>query len=293
MSSNLSKKNYFKLINNCLKNNYFVHAYLIEIDDYENNFKDVLTLVKALLCQNKDLDDVNKLNCDKCNICSLIDNDNYPDLYIIEGDNNLIKKEQIIKLEDDFKNTSLLKNKRIYIIKESEKMNDSSSNTLLKFLEEPNDNIVAILLTKDRYKLLPTIISRCQIISLKSNDIIVDNPDLYIGFIKYLINGNDLFINYDSIINDYFLGNDKDGNEKILKSKIINHFNNICNILISVFYSSDFDNHKFKFLENVDKNKLLFIVDIIQRELVKLKYNVNSKMWLDSLYSKIIGGNYD
>ena len=292
MSSNLSKKNYFKLINNCLKNNYFVHAYLIEIDDYENNFKDVLTLVKALLCQNKDLDDVNKLNCDKCNICSLIDNDNYPDLYIIEGDNNLIKKEQIIKLEDDFKNTSLLKNKRIYIIKESEKMNDSSSNTLLKFLEEPNDNIVAILLTKDRYKLLPTIISRCQIISLKSNDIIVDNPDLYIGFIKYLINGNDLFINYDSIINDYFLGNDKDGNEKILKSKIVNHFNNVCNILIRIFYS-DFDNHKFKFLENVDKNKLLFIVDIIQRELVKLKYNVNSKMWLDSLYSKIIGGNYD
>ena len=292
MSSNLSKKNYFKLINNCLKNNYFVHAYLIEIDDYENNFKDVLTLVKALLCQNKDLDAVNKLNCDKCNICSLIDNDNYPDLYIIEGDNNLIKKEQIIKLEDDFKNTSLLKNKRIYIIKESEKMNDSSSNTLLKFLEEPNDNIVAILLTKDRYKLLPTIISRCQIISLKSNDIIVDNPDLYIGFIKYLINGNDLFINYDSIINNYFLGNDKDSNEKILKSKIIDHLNNVCNILISVFYS-DFDDNTFKFLENVDKNKLLFIVDIIQRELVKLKYNVNSKIWLDSLYSKIIGGNYD
>ena len=177
MSSDLSKKNYFKLINNCLKNNYFVHAYLIEIDDYENDFKDVLTLVKALLCQNKDLDDVKSLNCDKCNICSLIDNDNYPDLYVVEGDDTLIRKEQIISLEDDFKNTSLLKNKRIYIIKEAEKMNDSSSNTLLKFLEEPNDNIVAILLTKDRYKLLPTIISRCQIISLKSNNIIVDNPD--------------------------------------------------------------------------------------------------------------------
>ena len=108
-----------------------------------------------------------------------------------------------------------------------------------------------------------------------------------------MINGNDLFINYDSIINDYFLGNDKDGNEKILKSKIINHFNNICNILISVFYS-DFDsNNKFIFLESVERKKILFIVDIIQRELIKLKYNVNSKMWLDSLYSKIIGGNYD
>ena len=292
MEFDLCKKNFTKLLNNCLKNNYFVHAYLIEIDNYEDDFKYVLTLVKALLCENENINDLDNLNCNNCNICSLIDSDNYPDLYIIEGDDTTIKKEQIIKLEDEFKNTSLLKNKRIYIIKESEKMNDSSSNTLLKFLEEPNDNIVAILLTKDRYKLLPTIISRCQIISLKSNDIIVENSDLYINFIKYLINGNDLFINYDSIINDYFLGNDKDGNEKILKSKIIDHLNNVCNILISVFYS-DFDDNTFKFLENVDKNKLLFIVDIIQRELVKLKYNVNSKIWLDSLYSKIIGGNYD
>ena len=293
MSSNLSKKNYFKLINNCLKNNYFVHAYLIEIDDYENNFKDVLTLVKALLCQNKDLDAVNKLNCDKCNICSLIDNDNYPDLYIIEGDNNLIKKEQIIKLEDDFKNTSLLKNKRIYIIKESEKMNDSSSNTLLKFLEEPNDNIVAILLTKDRYKLLPTIISRCQIISLKSNNIVVDDSNMYLNLIKYLIDGDDLFLNYNSIIDQYFIGVDKEGKEKILKSNLIKHFNNVCNILMNLFYSNNIVEKEFQFLEKLDKLKILNIVDIIQRELIKLNYNVSSKMWLDSLYSKIIGGNYD
>lgn len=293
MESDLSKKNYIRLINNCLKNNYFVHAYLIEIDDYDNDFNYVLTLVKAILCQNKDIDDVNNLNCNKCNICSLIDSDNYPDLYIIEGDDNIIKKEQIIKLEDDFKNTSLLMNKRIYVIKESEKMNDSSSNTLLKFLEEPNDNVVAILLTKDRYKLLPTIISRCQIISLKSNNIIVDNNKIYLNLLKSLINGDDLFLNYDSIIDEYFVGDDKEGKEKILRSNLINHFNNICNILMNLFYSDYSVEKEFLFLEKIDKRRILNIVDIIQRELIKLNYNVNSKMWLDSLYSKIIGGNYD
>ena len=201
MSSDLSKKNYFKLINNCLKNNYFVHAYLIEIDDYENDFKDVLTLVKALLCQNKDLDDVKSLNCDKCNICSLIDNDNYPDLYIIEGNDNLIKKEQIIKLEDDFKNTSLLKNKRIYIIKESEKMNDSSSNTLLKFLEEPEDNIIGFFITNNKENVISTIRSRCQIISC-NYDVSLDSflSDEVLNDVKIYLNSiyknkNDLLYN--------------------------------------------------------------------------------------------------
>ena len=289
----LSKKNFIKLLNNCLKNNYFVHAYLIEIDNYEDDFKYVLTLVKALLCENENINDLDNLNCNNCNICSLIDSDNYPDLYIIEGDDTTIKKEQIIKLEDEFKNTSLLKNKRIYIIKESEKMNDSSSNTLLKFLEEPNDNIVAILLTKDRYKLLPTIISRCQIISLKSSNIVVDNSNMYLNLIRYLIDGEDLFLNYDSIIEEYFIGDDKDGNKKILKSNLIIHFNNVCNILMILFYSNLIVEKEFKFLDKLDKKKILNIVDIIQRELIKLNYNVNSKIWLDSLYSKIIGGIYD
>lgn len=293
LESDLSKKNLTKILNNCLKNNYFVHAYLIEVDNYEDDFYYVLTLVKALLCENKNISDVDGLNCNNCNICSLIDSDNYPDLYIIEGDDSTIKKEQIIKLEDEFKNTSLLQNKRIYIIKESEKMNDSSSNTLLKFLEEPNDNIVAILLTKDRYKLLPTIISRCQIISLKSSNIIVDNSNMYLNLIRYLIVGDDLFLNYDSIIEEYFIGDDKDGNKKILKSNLIIHFNNVCNILMNLFYSNLIVEKEFKFLDKLDKKKILNIVDIIQRELIKLNYNVNSKIWLDSLYSKIIGGIYD
>ena len=245
------------------------------------------------MCENENINDLDNLNCNNCNICSLVDSDNYPDLYIIEGDDTTIKKEQIVKLEDEFKNTSLLKNKRIYIIKESEKMNDSSSNTLLKFLEEPNDNIVAILLTKDRYKLLPTIISRCQIISLKSNNIVVDDSNMYLNLIKYLIDGDDLFLNYDSIIDQYFIGVDKEGKEKILKSNLIKHFNNVCNILMNLFYSNNIVEKEFQFLEKLDKLKILNIVDIIQRELIKLNYNVSSKMWLDSLYSKIIGGTYD
>ena len=62
---------------------------------------------------------------------------------------------------------------------------------------------------------------------------------------------------------------------------------------MNLFYSNNIVEKEFQSLEKLDKIKILNIVDIIQRELIKLNYNVSSKMWLDSLYSKIIGGTYD
>ena len=58
---------------------------------------------------------------------------------------------------------------KIYIIHEAEKMNSSAANSILKFLEEPEPGIIAILITDNMYQLLDTIISRCQIISLSNS----------------------------------------------------------------------------------------------------------------------------
>ena len=49
-------------------------------------------------------------------------------------------------------------------------MNDSASNSLLKFIEEPMEGIYAILITTNKNQLLETIISRCQLIELKSHE---------------------------------------------------------------------------------------------------------------------------
>jgi len=74
------------------------------------------------------------------------------------------------ELQEEFSKVSLETNRKIYIITECEKMNLQASNSILKFLEEPIDNIIAILVTNNINKLLKTIVSRCQIISLnKSN----------------------------------------------------------------------------------------------------------------------------
>ena len=57
-------------------------------------------------------------------------------------------------------------------------------------------------------------------------------------------------------------------------------------------YSNDsFDNKNIlSMLEQIDQGKILFILDVLENEIPKLEFNVNYKMWLDSLFSKLVIG---
>jgi hypothetical protein len=132
------------------------HAYLLETKKFDK----VLNIVLKILLDS---------NTETENLEEIIKSGNYPDLKIIEPDGTWIKKEQISKLKDEFKSMSSFNNKQIYIIKNAENLNDSSANTILKFLEEPEENIIAILVTQNKNKVLGTIVSRCQHILLDSN----------------------------------------------------------------------------------------------------------------------------
>ena len=60
-------------------------------------------------------------------------------------------------------------------------MTEQAANSLLKFLEEPEDDIIAILSCKNISAVLPTIISRCQQIKLvgkSENDEVETNEEL-------------------------------------------------------------------------------------------------------------------
>ena len=59
--------------------------------------------------------------------------------------------------------SSFHSNYRIIIFWMADKMNEEASNMLLKTIEEPGDETVFMLLTEDIRKLLPTIVSRCQV----------------------------------------------------------------------------------------------------------------------------------
>lgn len=273
------KKNYIDYINKIIKNNKVSHAYLIELNDYEDDMKYIFDFIKMIIC-NIEYSLLDKEN----NIIRLIDDNNYPDIKIIEPDGATIKKGQMIDLQKDYSNKSLLDGKRIYVVKEADKLNPASANTILKFLEEPEEDIIAILLTQNRYKILETILSRCQILTIKENSMPIIEDDLY-DLLKCVINPNDFYIKYSSIVNDII--QDKD----IAKEKLEKIENIIILYLENKYNNKEIDDKLEKLFKDIDSNKLLNILKIIEEEIKRLEFNVNYKLWLDALFSRLtIGG---
>lgn len=264
------------VIENIISFNKLSHAYIIEVNDSDSDYLLVKAFVKFILCKNN-VKKVSDLNCDKCEICRLVDDGNYPDILVIEPDGKEIKKGQLLDLQKEYNNKSMLDSNRVYIIKEADKLNLAAANSILKFLEEPEDNIVAILLTKNRYQIIDTILSRCQIIALKKKNSSNADLDNALSFIRYMLKNGELFVNYKEILDNIMP-------DKLVAKQILEQVK-----LIFIDYLEE--NDVMIDLSNVDKNKIVTWVLILESEMKKLDYNVNYKLWLDSLYVKLIGGD--
>jgi DNA polymerase III delta prime subunit len=117
--------------------------------------------------------------CDECASCKLIDRvigglDEegmqqypHPDVKYINTD----KAQLVVSMvRDELNSFNAYKGvhlrKKILIIQDAERMNKESSNSILKELEEPNDNVLIILIVNQLDRMLPTIISRCRRIDI-------------------------------------------------------------------------------------------------------------------------------
>ena len=272
------QKKFIEYIETIMKSDKLSHSYLIELGDSSLDFPFILLFVKMILCPES-ISSVDCLDCNRCNVCKLIDENNFPDLEIIEADGMQIKKKQLLSLKEEYQNFSLIGRRRVYIIREADKLNSSSANTILKFLEEPEDGIIAILLTKNRYQVLDTVLSRCQILSLIDSTEIFTIDDNTIQFIHYLLSGDDLFIYYKEILDNIL------PEKKIAKD----FFENVEKIFIQ--YLSGKKNKNNSFLEYCNREKLLSYIAIIEEEIPKLMYNINYKLWLNSIFSRFVEVN--
>ena len=152
-----------QILLNSYKNKRLSHAYIFEGEAGTKKFETALFFASLLLC-----DDDNDKPCGECNHCRRIQNQTHPNVYIIRPSKRMVVKEDIQGLQREFNKTALEDGDKIYIISEADTMNAYAANALLKFLEEPHDNIYGILLVKDSHKLLPTIRSRSQTITFHS-----------------------------------------------------------------------------------------------------------------------------
>lgn len=103
--------------------------------------------------------------CGRCANCVEIGKEIFPDLRVLEPGGQFYKKEQITFLIQDNYRKPLKGRRKIYILKDVQRMNENAANAFLKVLEEPAASSVFILLTQNLVGLLPTIKSRCQVLN--------------------------------------------------------------------------------------------------------------------------------
>lgn len=277
-----------KILNNINNKGNNVQAYILSGNDKENLINYAILFSKVLICPHK-----YKKGCSECNICNRIDKENYAELKIINPVNKIIKKEAILELKNEFKTKSIEGKNEVYIINDAETLNGAASNTILKFLEEPDSNIVAIFTTTNLDSVIKTIVSRCQVIKINNFQ-----KKSGIDFIKNLTNFDEETI-YKVI--DFVKIIEKSSEDAIINAKklFFNYFNTK-ELLINAFnvillYYKDMLNYKIKnkciyyeandikSLANIQNDNLISKkISFILENIAKLEYNVNILLFIDN-----------
>jgi DNA polymerase-3 subunit delta' len=102
--------------------------------------------------------------CGECLGCRKFLAGNHPDVHWIRPDGTAVKALQIREMQRAITFRPLEARRNVCLIEKAEALTPVAANGLLKFLEEPDAPVVAILLTRRLDLILPTIRSRCQII---------------------------------------------------------------------------------------------------------------------------------
>ena len=174
------KENISFLTNSFFKNSLH-HAYIFSGDKGVGKATFAYAFSRKLLSndKSKDFDDFNN---DKVN--KLIEANSHPDLLVIEPEennkNSFISVEQIRKCSHFFSQTSSMNKWRICILDAIDFMDVSSTNTILKILEEPPSNCLFLIISHNIGMVLDTIKSRCLELRFQnlSDEIMIDRIKL-------------------------------------------------------------------------------------------------------------------
>lgn len=159
---------FLKTIERTLNQKHLSHAILMKGGSLDLQKEAALYLAQSLICEH------GTLACGTCDDCIRVYRCEYIDLVFIDGSIETIKKQAIEKLQSQFSYSALEQaGIKVYIIHAIENATIESLNSLLKFLEEPEGETYAIFTTNNIDKVLPTVLSRCQMLVLKSESIIL------------------------------------------------------------------------------------------------------------------------
>lgn len=150
-------------LKNAIKNNHLAHAYLFCGPRGVGKTTCARILAKTINCENPTPD---MEACGKCSTCqSFADHTSFNVFELDAASNNSV--DDIRELVNQVRFAPQAGKYKIYIIDEVHMLSASAFNAFLKTLEEPPSYAIFILATTEKHKILPTILSRCQIFDFK------------------------------------------------------------------------------------------------------------------------------
>jgi DNA polymerase-3 subunit gamma/tau len=158
-------------LKNAIKSNQLAHAYLFCGPRGVGKTTCARIFAKTINCQNL-TDDVEA--CNECQSCVAFNTNRSMNIHELDAaSNNSV--EDIRKLIDQVRVPPQIGKYSVYIIDEVHMLSTAAFNAFLKTLEEPPEHAIFILATTEKHKILPTILSRCQIFDfnrIEINDIV-------------------------------------------------------------------------------------------------------------------------
>ncbi len=166
----VGQKSIATTLKNAIKNDQLAQAFLFCGSRGVGKTSTARILAKTINC----FDQTENIEaCGKCDSCVSFDKGSSLNVYELDAaSNNSV--EDIRSLIDQVRIAPQLGSHKIYIIDEVHMLSNAAFNAFLKTLEEPPKHAIFILATTEKHKIIPTILSRCQIFDfnrIKINDI--------------------------------------------------------------------------------------------------------------------------
>ena len=150
-----------ELLTHGLQTHKLSHAYLFVGPDQIGKRTLGKALAQAILCTEE------QAPCGTCRSCQLIERERHPDVQVIVSDGDRIKIEAIREMQHLVSLSPVEGPYRIILIPDFDRATTSAANALLKTLEEPPSTVILILTATNVEALLPTVVSRCQIVPFR------------------------------------------------------------------------------------------------------------------------------
>ena len=266
----LEQPQIYKTIGNMIERAQLPHALIFCGDKSVSKLDMAISLTKRLY------EFTFKDNSELPHILKRIDDNSFTNLFIIEPERGNIKKEVVKDIIKESIKTSMEDGPKVFIFDGAESLNVSSSNSLLKFIEEPIDDTYIIFVVDNIESLLPTIRSRCVTLFFKplNKELLIEklisdghSRELVLPLIEYSLDsaeveriiGDEKLISILSLVEELFMVRIEN------KESMITYLNERKEVLE--------DSSKDKELSDYKKNLFISLIIALINDLIKLKNN--------------------